>query len=216
MPNDGQKSPLARSLEQFANRKVAGALAQLGQNLPASAVSISGGIVTVKFEIANTPNSPYTLPNINVPIVGSEYVRLPIQPGCPGMVMTADAYLGGMSGLGGGVADLAPRGNLSMLVWTPIGNTAWAAVIDANALELYGPDGVILHNVAKSAILKVTTAESSWTPAGGNPVTINGNLVVTGNVTVNGTVIAGDGGADQVGLQTHTHPGNNQPPTPGT
>ena len=216
MPNDGQKSPLARSLEQFANRKVAGALAQLGQNLPASAVSISGGIVTVKFEIANTPNSPYTLPNINVPIVGSEYVRLPIQPGCPGMVMTADAYLGGMSGLGGGVADLAPRGNLSMLVWTPIGNTAWAAVIDANALELYGPDGVILHNVAKSAILKVTTAESSWTPAGGNPVTINGNLVVTGNVTVNGTVIAWDGGADQVGLQTHTHPGNNQPPTPGT
>ena len=216
MPNDGQKSPLARSLEQFANRKVAGALAQLGQNLPASAVSISGGIVTVKFEIANTPNSPYTLPNINVPIVGSEYVRLPIQPGCPGMVMTADAYLGGMSGLGGGVADLAPRGNLSMLVWTPIGNTAWAAVIDANALELYGPDGVILHNVAKSAILKVTTAESSWTPAGGNPVTINGNLLVTGNVTVNGTVIAGDGGADQVGLQTHTHPGNNQPPTPGT
>src|ERR1700722_1446431 len=120
MANNALKTPIARGLEQFANRKIRGALTQLGQQLPASLVSINGGIVTVKFEIATTPNSPYTLQNISVPIVGSEYVRLPLQAGCPGFVMTADAYLGGMSGLGGGVADLSPRGNLSMLVWTPI------------------------------------------------------------------------------------------------
>jgi hypothetical protein len=216
MSNNAQKTALARSLELFANRKTRQAIQQLGQSLPATAVSISGGIVTVSVQLANTTNSPYTIPSLKVPIVGSEFVRLPIQAGTPGLVMTADAYLGGMSGLGGGVADLAPRGNLSALVWTPLGNTAWAAVIDANSLELYGPNGVILHNTAKSAILKVTTAENSWTPAGGNPVTINGNLLVNGTITSTGNVTVGSGGADQVDLQTHVHPGNNQPPTPGS
>jgi hypothetical protein len=40
---------------------------------------------------------------------------------------------------------------------------------------------------------------------------------VTGDLDVTGQVIAGFGGADQVGLQTHKHMnGANQPPTPGT
>lgn len=37
-----------------------------------------------------------------------------------------------------------------------------------------------------------------------------------GDLHVTGKVIAGFGGVDQVGLQTHTHPGNGQPPTPGS
>jgi phage baseplate assembly protein gpV len=44
----------------------------------------------------------------------------------------------------------------------------------------------------------------------GNQVKINGNLQVTGSIT------AGQGGADSVGLQTHTHPSNGAPPTAGT
>ena len=143
-------------------------LAEIGQSLPASVVSRKGGIVTVKFEIASTPNSPYTLMNVTVPIVGSEYVRLPIQAGALGMVMTADAYLGGMSGLGGGVADLSPRGNLSMLVWTPIGNTAWQAAIDDMAAEMYGPNGVNLYTADKSNVLKVTSGGIAVTLPGGS------------------------------------------------
>jgi phage baseplate assembly protein gpV len=44
--------------------------------------------------------------------------------------------------------------------------------------------------------------------------------VITGNVTVTGSIIAGFGGADQVNVQTHKHPtaapGGPSPPTPGT
>jgi len=142
----------------------------LGQSLPATVVSRTGGIVTVKFALT----SPYTLPNVTVPIIGSEYVRLPIQAGCPGFVMTADAYLGGMSGLGGGTADLAPRGNLSMLVWTPIGNKAWSASEDDNALVLYGPDGTIIRNAAKTSGIAVKSTGTTITlPAGGNFVVSN-------------------------------------------
>lgn len=169
MSNNAQKTPIARSLELFANRKVRQAMQTLGQSLPATALSIAGGIVTVQFQIQNTSSSPYTIPNISVPIVGSEYARAPIQSGTPGFVIAADAYLGGMSGLGGGTADLVPRGNLSALVWTPIGNKAWQAVIDSNAFELYGPDGVNIYTKDKTSVFKVTTGGAAFTlPAGGS------------------------------------------------
>lgn len=45
---------------------------------------------------------------------------------------------------------------------------------------------------------------------------LTGDLAVTGKITATKGITAGFGGADQVGLQTHVHPGNNQPPTPGT
>ena len=50
--------------------------------------------------------------------------------------------------------------------------------------------------------------EITLTPA--STVTVSGDLHATG------AIIAGYGGSDQVGLQTHTHPANGQPPTPGT
>lgn len=45
---------------------------------------------------------------------------------------------------------------------------------------------------------------------------LTGDLAVTGKITATDGITAGLGGADQVTLQHHTHPGNNQPPTPGT
>lgn len=163
-----QKTPIAASLERFAARKIRGALTTLGQSLPATVVSRNGGIVTVKFALT----SPYTLPNVTVPMWGSEYVRLPIQAGCPGFVMSADAYLGGMSGLGGGTADITPRGNLSMLVWTPIGNKNWSTSEDDNALVLYGPDGGILRTTDKTSIVSVTAAGTVITVPAGTSVQI--------------------------------------------
>ncbi len=59
-------------------------------------------------------------------------------------------------------------------------------------------------------------------------LTIEGNLQLggsieavaggayAGNIKTSGNIIAGFGGGDQVGLQTHTHPSNGSPPTPGT
>lgn len=45
---------------------------------------------------------------------------------------------------------------------------------------------------------------------------IGGGFKLTGNLQVTGSVIAGFGGVDQVGLQTHTHTANGVPPTAGT
>lgn len=165
MVSNAQKTPIARSLERFAQRKAGAALELEGRSLPASVAAVLGsGIVTVKFELANIS---YTLNNITVPVEGSEYVRIPIQVGMLGWVKSADAYLGGVSGLGGGTADLTVRPNLSNLVWSPIGNKNWSAPDDPNKLVLYGPDGAILRTADKTAAVEANAQGVKVTiPAG--------------------------------------------------
>lgn len=210
--------------------------------MPCSVVSVAGSIVTVKFEIT----SPFTLPNVAVPLFGPEYIRYPIQPGCAGVVFPADARLGGVSGLGIGIADLSTPANLSALVFFPIGNAGWTPSEDPNALLLYGPDGVIIRDKSSHTKIVLTPTGVTITVPAGQAVTINGNLIVTGVTTLNGAlqlggaleavagstytgdlkttgnVVAGVGSGDQVGLKTHTHSGvttgggSTTPPTPGT
>ena len=222
MGDNSQKTPLARTLNRFAEQKVLDRVQQLGKSLPCHVVSVRGAIVTVAFDVTG----PFTLPNVTVPLFGPEYVRYPIKAGDRGVVLAADAYLGGVSGLGGGTADLTQRANLATLVFLPIANASWFTV-DPNAVTVYGPDGVVLQtqdgsvklivNAAGVSVVIGGTTYSAWTTAG---------LAVTGHVTATQNVVAGQGGADQVGLQTHTHAQPNdsagdveQPtsaPTPGT
>src|ERR1700743_7474 len=123
MTDNAQKTPFQRSMNRFAEQKALSAIQITGKSLPASVVAVDGSIVTVKFEIqANTSNSPFTLPNVTCPLAGPECIRYPTQSGAKGMVVSADAYLGGMSGLGGGVASLGLQANLSALVFFPFGN----------------------------------------------------------------------------------------------
>jgi hypothetical protein len=63
-------------------------------------------MVTVAFELHDTP---YVFPNVTIPLFGPQYIRYPMQPGDKGIVIPADTYLGGVSGQGGGVADLTLR-----------------------------------------------------------------------------------------------------------
>jgi hypothetical protein len=73
--------------------------------------------------------------------------------------------------------------------------------INANSAELRSNSGNTKIAFDDTNGIVITT---------GNQVKINGNLQVSGTIT------AGQGGSDQVGLQTHTHPSNGSPPTPGT
>lgn len=104
-------------------------------------------------------NSVYTLPQVTMPAFGPEYIRYPIQIGDKGYTMAADAYLGGMSGLGGGTASLSLPANLSALVWMPIGNTGWFSV-NPNAVTIYGPDGTILQDTNGKTVETLTP--TSW------------------------------------------------------
>lgn len=151
--SNAQKTPLGRSLNQFTERKIVDALQVTGRALPCSVVSVAGSIITVQFEVSG----PFTLPHVEVPLFGPEYIRYPIKAGDMGVVFAADARLGGVSGLGGGVADLTQPSNLGSLVFFPIGNATWGSV-DPNSVTIYGPNGVVLRDTGSATTMTLTPA----------------------------------------------------------
>ncbi len=179
-----------------------------GQEWPVSVVSVNGAIVTVAFEVA----ADFTLPQVTVPIAESRYVRLPVQVGDKGFVTAATARLGGVTGLGSGLAPLTPPTNLGGLVYVPLGNVDWQT-IDANAVVIQAPNGAkILTDDGHSEIIvdtnqvKVTQGDVIVTITGGNvtieapntvtidvPQTnISGDLAVAGAMVVGGSLSVGD------------------------
>lgn len=81
-------------------------------------------------------------------------------------------------------------------------------------------DGVYLGGIlgpVPTQYIAFTSTGVKVSDKNGNVIEMKaGSIAITGNVTVTGTVISGFGGADQVGLQTHSHTANNVAPTPGT
>jgi hypothetical protein len=105
-----------------------------------------------------------------------------------------------MSGLGGGIADLTPRPNLSNLAFVPLGNTAWSPTEDPNSVVVYGPNGVITRDTGKIStvtltpsgiVVKLTAALAEWFLSQGklhaaHDAAIDGNVVIGGNAAVGG------------------------------
>ena len=172
MAHDGLKNPLAESLNLIAQQRAADAIQALGQALPCHVVAVAGQIVTVAFDTV-TPGQ--TLPQVKMPILTSPYDWLPVQVGDKGVTVPSDVYLGGVSGLGGGTATLAPVGNLSALVFAPVANAAWSTTYQ-NYRVVQGPDGVVLQTLDGAVVLKLDATG----------VTITGNLTVTGDTSFGG------------------------------
>ncbi|MDM3377212.1 hypothetical protein OGV37_20375 [Citrobacter sp. Cb010] len=148
----GQKLNFGDRMNRFAERKVEVALQKAGKVLPASVVKQSGKMVTVAFELRDIP---YVLPQVTIPLFGPQYIRYPMQAGDKGIVIPADTYLGGVSGQGGGIADLTPPANLSALVFLPISNTEWEDV-DGQVLTIYGPEGVTIRDAGNNTTFLLT------------------------------------------------------------
>lgn len=190
--SNAQKLSLSRSLNRVGHIKVLDAIQITGKSLPCSVTAVSGSIVTVKFELEPS-KMPFTLPEVTVPHAGPEYIRYPTQVGDKGVVISIDTYLGGISGLGGGVADLAVRGNLSALIFLPVASTDWFTTPDAEAVVVYGPNGVILRDTKGDTTVVVTKESITLTVPDGNTVTVNGKSAFNGDMLVTGNVkIVGD------------------------
>jgi hypothetical protein len=173
---NAQKLPLQRSLSDIARVRAGNRVATTGKTYPCSVTAVHGSIVTVKFEI-NQP--PFTLPPATMPVFGPEYIRYPIQVGCKGMAIAADAFIGAMSGLGTGVADLSEQPNLSALMFMPVGNVDFSPV-DGQAIVLYGPNGCVLK--AMSGLANITLTPNQITLSVGSV-----SIVIDGsNVTIQG------------------------------
>jgi hypothetical protein len=222
MTGNAQKTPLVATLNRFAEAKAADAAQVEPKQLPCSVVTVvSSGVVTVKFEVQAADALGATLPNVTVPVAWPEYVRYPVQPGDKGFCLSADAFLGGVSGLGGGVASLVRQGNLATLAFQPVGSTAWTRTTNADAVVIYGVagGGVALYSDIAGQAVSLVLTKNGITITGN--VTLNGNLMIAGAVTATGNVTAGQGGAASVELLQHRHlssggTGTGGPPQPGS
>ncbi|UIU17760.1 hypothetical protein LLZ89_26915 [Klebsiella michiganensis] len=172
------KLNFASSMNRFTERKIENALQKSGKVLPASVVKQTGNMITVSFELRDIP---YVLPQVTIPLFGPQYIRYPMQPGDKGIVIPADTYIGGVSGQGGGTADMTPPANLSALVFLPISNTEWQGV-DGQVVTVYGPEGVTLRDsgsnttfLLKPESIAISTPESFTVTVGGTVFSLTGS-----------------------------------------
>lgn len=189
--SQAQKVPFVSSINNFTKKKIQNINELFGSVLPCSVESINGSMVTVNFEV---DSEDLTLPKVTCPIAESQYVRLPVQVGDFGICIPASTRLGGISGLGLGLAPLGLPTNFGGMVFVPIGNTEWQAV-DPNVLTIYGPNGVIIRDQENNSNITLTptgivvNGKTSLTlEVGGNSIVINSSGVsITGTLTINGT-----------------------------
>ena len=136
-------TPQVFSLPQVAEVRAQDKGQVTSQAMPVTVTKLAGELVWVKIEA----QSGYTIPEILIPQAFSEWLRPPTQVGDKGWAVPADYYLGGQSGLGGGVANYRGRGNLTPLVFHPISQKAFPHNTnrDLNAAFINGPNGVVLQ-----------------------------------------------------------------------
>ena len=147
--SNNQRFDFRTKLNELAQNQARKAIEQLGTSLPASIVSITGQIAVVQFEVLPIGQ----LPQVKIPIMGSEYVRQPFQPGAKGFVMPVDASIFTVAGMTTGTANMNPLPNLSSLVFFPIGNMNWKAV-DPQSLVLTGLSDVMMRDNAHQMTLE--------------------------------------------------------------
>jgi hypothetical protein len=141
MGNSYLKNWLQKTQNQQAINRALQIMQTKGYALPCRVVSVSGSIVTVAFEIQD---DTLTIPQVTIPKAESQWIRTPTQIDEYGVTLPADAYLGGISGLGGGTANMTRRGNLSSLVYVPCANKSYPSV-NPNVAYIAGPAGAVIQ-----------------------------------------------------------------------
>ena len=188
--SSAQKTPFAVSLSNYLETKLEQNNEGFGWQLPCIVRAVNGSMVTVAFQVDT--GGELTFPEVTCPIAQSKYVRLPVQVNDLGMCISANARLGGVTGLGKGLAPLGLPFNLGALVYVPIGNTNWESV-DPNAVNINAPNGAVIRD--SNNLCTITLLPSGVTVVrGATKMVINdAGVTIDGNLTVHG-LITGDNG----------------------
>jgi hypothetical protein len=135
LDDNTQKLPLAQSLHKLGRAKAVDQIQQMGKGLPCTIHSVDGpGIVTVNFEVANTPAA---LPRTQMPVSKPSCIKYPLKPGDIGVAISADLRTGGLTGLGAGTPNLKDTvGNLSAMTFFWLGKKS-ETFLDPDALTLF-------------------------------------------------------------------------------
>ena len=156
---DFAKLWLQGNQNSISTQQASAAIQSTGRALPCTVIAVDVGaasLLTVKFEanipyVVNGETKTYNLPPLTLPKAESQWLRAPVQIGDVGLTIPADTFLGGISGLGTGVANLGiDYGNLSTLAWVPIATTSFGAAPNLNQVWANGPAGAVVSDTAQT------------------------------------------------------------------
>jgi hypothetical protein len=159
-----------------------------GWNLPCKVVSIdtTGLLVTVSIQVNS---SSMIFQNVTVPIVESRYLRMPIQVGDAGFLMSADTSLCQISGTAPGLPNFKDIGNFqSNMAFYPISNLqTFPDSPNINAVLIQGPEGVVIKDDTNGSTITLTATGITMT-SGSASITINhsGEIDINGTLKING------------------------------
>jgi hypothetical protein len=139
MAGFGQKFSLAAQQHNFVATKATDNFQNQAKKLPCHVKTVNDDdTVVVTFDVQS---DVFTLPDATYPQAYSSWSREPTQAGDKGYIVPNDVNIGGESGLGGGVANLFQRGNLTTGVFHPISHTDMPKRDKNQFLVTGGPSG---------------------------------------------------------------------------
>lgn len=182
---------LQSSINENSIGRARQAIASTGRALPCQVTAVSGSIVTVSFEVM----SPWTLPPITIPKAESQWMRSATQVGDFGMTVSADTFLGGISGQGSGVADTQKDyGNLcATLVFVPVAATSFPGRpgnVGLNRTWINGPNGAAIGDADHTSYTLHDGVGGTVSVVAPTHVSLGGLASVPGNVAAARAVAA--------------------------
>ena len=120
-------------------------------------------VVTVSFDIKGYS---WAVPQRKIPVAFSPYARDALTVGDKGLASPADYNISSQAGLGGGVADFSPRGNLTPLAFHPISKTSNEKRDNDQYVVTGGKNGVSIFQSMQPKSTQTQTQQTGQQPSG--------------------------------------------------
>jgi hypothetical protein len=179
----GYKRHFNTLLNEWAQQNGVDAEQMFGKSLPCHVTSVDLPFVTIAFDVI----TPFKLPGIEIPILQSQYVQLPIQVGCKGVTWPADTLLGYSTGVGtGGPPRLGQPANLASLSFMPLSTKSFTVGPDPLQVYIAAPHGALLQTEDGTASAEVSESAVTLTFEGNSVVVDSSGVAINGTLTING------------------------------
>ena len=183
-----KKFPMAQNIALAMDARVGAAMQKAGWNLPCKVVAVSsdGLSVTVSIQVTNA-NIQFS--NVTVPISESRYIRIPVQIGDFGYLVSTDITLSSVTGKQNSVPVWGQSGNYEQnMAFVPVSNIkTFPLTPNVNAVLIQGPQGVIITDDTNGSTITLTASGINMVSGSASvQITHDGNVNITGTLNING------------------------------
>lgn len=170
--SNSQKYPPLQALSELINNLIDNKLSIKGRQLPCYVIAVQNQFVTVRFDLL--PDG-VVYPEITIPILTWEYIRIPVQIGNKGITLAADVSLRNVSKQEG-VANRSVLPSLTPLFFVPVSNVQWSKE-DGKKVVIVGPEGAIIKTKDGNNIITVDPGKVEIKSGSEAVVTVNSDQI---------------------------------------